>query len=824
MRLRSWIVVGALLFGCTPAGSNESTSSGESPRPPSGIIPIEEPTPSTTPIDGANPITIENLRPGDTGMDVTKHASPGELEGYAGATSVNHGESIGIHVSSDVSHTFTWALYRVGYYGGKGAKIYATGGPLDVTPQPMPVVDPQTGFLECSWPVTFTISTQASWPSGVFVIKLKRDDGKQSQVTFVVRADERTSAALVQIPTATYQAYNTWGGEGLYFSKIPLSNNQAKKVSYDRPYAEGSGSGQLFRYDAYFIRWAEAQGYDVAYATSVDVSTRPGILDGRQLFFSIGHDEYWTRSERDAVKNAIAHGTSVAFLSANDAYWQVRLEAGASGSARTVVCYKSAASSEDPMRGTNLLTAQWRDPLIDEPENALMGVMYTDYQIVDMPFVVAGSSHWVYDGTGLHDGDTLPLIVGYETDGVWNNGRTPSDLTVLGASPVLSRLGRFFMHNATVYPGPLANYVFAAGTIEWSWGLSKPGIADERVQRMTANLFAHAGFLPDTPGESFGADHKPESDFTGSATSVTTIAGSAGATGNTNGAGTNARFRHPTAATLDTAGNLYIADTGNNSIRRLANDANHTVTTIYSGGLDHPTGIAAGFDGSIYVADTGNNRVLRLARSNGSWQASVVGTNGRFNYPMGLAASGSDVYVADTFNHRVCRIDSQGTITTIAGNGAVGMVNGAGSSAMLRFPVALTAAGGALWIDDSGNRLIRRIQIDLTYSTSTVAGQHVDDLPTGGFQDGLASEALFMPQGGLAYVGGALYVADSGNGRIRRIANGKVTTFAGTGTIGGDDGSGATASLGVPTDIVARGGGSFYVVDHASSTIRLVTP
>jgi hypothetical protein len=198
----------------------------------------------------------------------------------------------------------------------------------------------------------------------------------------------------------------------------------------------------------------------------------------------------------------------VAFLGADALEWQIRLEGSAAGAARrTEVCYKNINS--DPLRGTPLETLHWRSAALGRPENELVGVMYDSYQNQSFPFVAANTSHWVYAGTGVKDGDALATIVGYEFDRVFDNGRTPPNLVVLARSPVVTFDGTTGVHNASIYTAPSGAWVFAAGTIKWSWGLAggigPRSLADKAVQRMTANLFERAGLPASSPGATFGA-------------------------------------------------------------------------------------------------------------------------------------------------------------------------------------------------------------------------------------------------------------------------------------------------------------------------------
>jgi hypothetical protein len=455
----------------------------------------------------ANPVVVENSHPGDA-WQITRGAQPGKLEGYAGQVSVQHGDSIEIHARADAPHTLTWDVFRMGYYRGAGGRRVASGGPVQVGPQATPAADPRTGRVECAWPTTFRVQTHPDWTSGVYLVRLMRDDGLQRHVIVVVRADERKGIAVVQASVTTWQAYNDWGGESLYRTSTGQQGGFAKEVSFDRPYSDQWGSGEFLYFEYFFMLWAESRGYDLTYVTNVDLDRDPSLLDGQKLFLSVGHDEYWSLVERSAVESAISRGVPVAFLGGNALGWQIRLEGSGTGAARrTEVCYKGMNS--DPQRGTPLESNSWRSAALGRPENELVGIMYDARQNQSFPFVVANSSHWVYAGTGVRDGDALAPIVGYEFDRVFDNGRTPPNLEVLARSPVIRRDGTHGVHNASIYTAPSGAWVFAAGTIQWSWGLAgglgAHSFADRTVQRMTANLFERAGLPASSPRSTFGA-------------------------------------------------------------------------------------------------------------------------------------------------------------------------------------------------------------------------------------------------------------------------------------------------------------------------------
>ncbi|HEX9053620.1 MAG TPA: N,N-dimethylformamidase beta subunit family domain-containing protein [Gemmatimonadales bacterium] len=482
-----WLIGALWALGCGGGGASGAPGGGAAQPPsanPSGPLPSDPLAP---------PVAAENALGGGTGWKVADCAGPGVLDAYASAASVNHGEALDVHVRSNVDTRVSWQAWRMGWYGGSGGRSLARGGPVAAGPQPMPTPDPVTGMVACHWPVTFTVQTGPDWTSGVYLLIVERSDGAQTSLPFVVRADERKGVGVFQASFTTYQAYNRWGGTSLYDGTPP-----AVEVSFDRPYVERCGSGQFFWYEYDFVRWAESRGFDLTYLTNLDLDRDPTLVQGQRLFLSVGHDEYWSHPARDAIVAALATGTSLAFFSANAIYWQIRLEPSQDGRpGRTQVCWKKRADTEDPLRGTPLETTKWALPPVNEPPHAILGVGYHSWNgPTPAAWIVKNAGAWPYEGTGVKDGDAIPGIVGYETDRVVYDAQTPPGLTILAESPVIGHDGTPDLQQAVVRDVPGGGFVFAAGTIEWSWGLSKPGVADPRVQRITENVLRRAGLAP----------------------------------------------------------------------------------------------------------------------------------------------------------------------------------------------------------------------------------------------------------------------------------------------------------------------------------------
>jgi hypothetical protein len=453
----------------------------------------------------ANPIVAENQRPGSGGWRLDGPVADDyskQIKGYASATSVAPGGTIGFHVTVSPAQSYTIDIFRIGWYGGVGGRLMRRIGPLAGTEQPDCPRDEATGLIACAWTVGSTLTVPTDWTTGVYVGVLTNADGWQSYLIFAVRDDGRVGALLFQQSVNTYQAYNNFPDDGStgkslygynsYGGIIVGGETRAAKVSFDRPYTDGAGAGQFFHWELHLIRWLERSGYDVTYSTDVDTHASGARLLTSRAFLSVGHDEYWSKAMRDAVESARDAGVSLGFFGANAAYWQVRFEASASGVPnRVMVCYKDAGA--DPVSGPQA-TIRFRDPALNRAEQALIGIQYTSYVQwgLNVPYVVVNSGHPIYTGTGFQDGDSVPGLVGYEMDRFMSEyprppGATP---TILSQSPFIDINGNFDTSNAAIYQAPSGAWVFAAGTICWAWALDDldEAVSDPRILRLTANV------------------------------------------------------------------------------------------------------------------------------------------------------------------------------------------------------------------------------------------------------------------------------------------------------------------------------------------------
>jgi hypothetical protein len=432
-----------------------------------------------------NAVQIENGRQGSADWEISSPALGGEIEGNASATSVDAGDPIDLFVNTR-DLRFTVEVFRMGWYGGAGARRVA--GPFDrqgVRQDILPA-DPSTGLLECRWRDPVHLDTRSGsepWTSGVYLARLTaHPSSKQSFIVFVVRDDARDAPIAFQSSVTTFAAYNNWGGRSLY--AFNSGNAPARKVSFDRPYAANpygvqlDGAGDfLRRWEYNAVRFLEREGFELTYLTDVDTNEREDLLRRRRVFLSVGHDEYWSWPARQHVEAARDAGVHLAFLGADTCYWQIRFEPGARGDAdRTIVAYKEAAGDQDPLaidrqpQNNRLVTGRWRDRPVSRPEERLVGVMYAA-DPVDADIVIADASHWVFAGAGLRNGDALPGLLGYEVDAIYGGG--PPGLERLAHSPFVDRgaADRIRYADMTIYTAPSGALVFATGSMQWNWGL-----------------------------------------------------------------------------------------------------------------------------------------------------------------------------------------------------------------------------------------------------------------------------------------------------------------------------------------------------------------
>lgn len=528
----------AALVACFPP-------SGPPPSPPDRPWPPNQSFPGPACLDDAgttNRVACENTAAGNPSSewDISGSGDP-TIQGFATSVSVNRGETVHFKINTNAS-LYHLEIYRMGFYGGAGARKVAIQRPSSLLQQqPACAFDTSVKLLDCgNWAESATWAVPANAASGVYFAKLVRDSGPigASHVFFVVRDDASTSPIVYQTSDTTWQAYNNYGGVSLY-------QGDAVKVSYNRPFVTRDvfgGESWIFSAEYPMVRWLERNGYDLSYVTGVDSDQNGALLTHHRVFMSSGHDEYWSGSQRANVEAALASGVNLAFFSGNGMYWKTRWE----NNHRTLVCYKETVAKVDP---SPQWTGLWRDPRFSppadggRPENAVRGTLYaqrTDLAI-NVPAEDGRMRFWRNTTIAQQSpGQTATLpnnTLGYEWDedidtgggGAFQSayGLSPTGakfrpaglvelstttsagvgpLQTSGSDPELQAPGSNtraqavtpVTHHMTLYRASSGALVFSSGTIQWSWGLdgNHDGTAtatDTRMRQATVNLLADMG-------------------------------------------------------------------------------------------------------------------------------------------------------------------------------------------------------------------------------------------------------------------------------------------------------------------------------------------
>jgi sugar lactone lactonase YvrE len=391
--------------------------------------------------------------------------------------------------------------------------------------------------------------------------------------------------------------------------------------------------------------------------------------------------------------------------------------------------------------------------------------------------------------------------------------------------------------------------VDTSGIIHTVAGVCQAGYAGDGGPATSAQLNGPSGVAVDSAGNVYISDYSNQRIRKVSiAGTITTIAG--GATGD-GGSAALAGLYSASGVARDAAGNIYIADTNYHRVRKMAVDGNITTyagngTSGFSGDggvatnaqLRTPYGVALDSAGNLYIADTGNARIRKVDTSGNI--ATVAGNGGccysgdsgpatsaNLNWAMGAAVDSSgNLYIADTNNSRIRKVTPAGTITTLAGTGTSGYSGdgGAAASAQLAYPngVAVDSSGN-VYIADGGNNRIRKV--DTSGNIATIAGNGTCCYSGDG---GAATSAqLNYPDSVAVDSAGDVYIADTNNLRVRKVnAAGTIMTIAGRGG-SGDSGDGAAATNATfrsPRGLALDASGNVYVADQSNNAIRLLSP
>lgn len=769
-----------------------------------------------------SPIAAENQRPGSDGWQLTLPSTG--LEAYLDAYGVLPGATVHVHAGAAGATSATWQLWRLGYYGGARGRLVASGGPVDIPTATDPKIDPSTGMITAGWPAACAITVPADAPTGYYLVKLSTAQA-QTYAPLVVRETTPGAPIVVDVAIDTYQAYNDWGGTSLYDNgRTDWSQQHAYAVSFDRPFLQGNGAGQLFWSDRDFITFVEAQGYDIAYVTDEDLDRDVQLLAHRRLAVVQGHSEYWTGAQRSHVEAALAAGTNLAFFGANDVYWQVRW----SDDRRSLIGYKEFCS-RDPLMASapEQASCRYRDLQMPRPENALLGVMFGEWQLTAAPFRISDASGWLWSGSSAATGAIIPGLFGFESDRRYGNGAEPAGVTEIGAALVENHSAGESVAQSTMYTAPSGALVFAAASTDWSRLLAADGMWDARVQHATANLFAK---LAGAGGGAVGAAALTPFSLGPGPVAPTYRGGVTVSTVTT-------ALTQPVALAMAPSGDAIVADgnrivrvtpSGSVSVVAGGSNAGFADGPAASAAFAGPHGVAVRADGGVYVSDSSNHKirlvlggVVSTVAGVGEGFADGSSSVAKFDTPMGIAMHPSGVLiVADAWNHRIRAVDGSGNVTTWAGDGTVNVVDGPGLRASFNFPFAVAVRGdGSIVVVDCETGLLRLVGNDSAHSVSAFSGE----LGLPGWRDGAAGTSSVME---ILAVGvrasGETVLVDGATWRIRGLRGNVIDTIAGGATAELADGDGARAGFQMPHAAVAAPDGSILVADSGNHALRRI--
>jgi hypothetical protein len=446
----SFIVISAFIL--VAVGSVVSDKVATSPVSPNA------PTTTTTTLpplapgpDGIKSAAVieENLKPGSTGWRITPGTDPSAIQGYATSTNAQIGQSVNIYVTTTLP-SFHIEAYRMGYYQGKGARLIWTSPTESGVDQPACPLDTSINMVACwNWKMSATMQVTSAFVPGDYLLKLVAGPHAQSYILLTVWDPQSTATYVVVNRSMVEQGWNTYGGYSFYAGQgncilddntYPVCN-RARVVSFDRPYESGNGSSDFLTNEYPLVELMEKEGLDVTYVTDITLATYPDLLASHKVLISLDHDEAWTYSERLALQHAQANGLNVIFFGAAAMVRHVRLEPSILGLNRQVVDYRN--SYEDPLnaKGTDPMDVTgntWEVPPASWSPISQIGVQYSGFlaPLVFVPMVVSDASSWVYDNTGLVNGSSIPDVVASDFDHVIDSSGEPSNLDVLGHSPI----------------------------------------------------------------------------------------------------------------------------------------------------------------------------------------------------------------------------------------------------------------------------------------------------------------------------------------------------------------------------------------------------
>ncbi|TDO62742.1 hypothetical protein EV651_106364 [Kribbella sp. VKM Ac-2571] len=430
------------------------------------------------------PTTVaENAKPG-TGQWVIPSTMDGPLAAYLTEVSATCGDSVDLKVTS--GNPVSVVAYRMGYYQGLGAREVWRKDAVPTVVQPAPTTGgtanghPLRMTSAANWSKTLTIPVTEDWVPGTYLLKIS-DGAHASYAPLTVRDDTgRKHDLLIQQANATWEAYNSWGGVSFY-SGVDVGSG---RLTFDRPYAEGQGSGQFLPLEQGLVFWAESKGLDVTYWTNNDLDEFGGQLPARAgTIYLPGHDEYYSLGMRAALSQAITRGVNVANLGANAAF-------------RRITFTDSSRRAWDIDRYTaGYDSTTWRylgDGYASQP---LLGA---EYVCADLGHTLTTASSWMF--SGITAGTAVPGFLAGEIDYVWPGLYQHPGISIVASGTGSCRTnGLATPVHATAFTAPSGARVFNGSSFAYgcflvrrcpaNWNVPTPAVASQQaVAIMLANV------------------------------------------------------------------------------------------------------------------------------------------------------------------------------------------------------------------------------------------------------------------------------------------------------------------------------------------------
>ena len=458
-------------------------------------------------------VIAENRRTGTSSWQITNQGN-GLIEGFASLNYAKIGDSVTLYVSTD-QPGFNVIAYRMGWYQGLGGRRVWESASIPGHLQPACPVDTSTNMVNCeNWSPSLTFPVTSAFVPGDYLLKLVASDNRQSYVLLTVWDPDSTAAYLVMNRSLVEQGWNTYGGYSFYqgqgaciidsYTYPPC--NRARVDSFDRPY-DPTGSSDFLTNEYPLVQFMEEEGLDVTYCTDICISEHPTILLRHKALIAPDHDETWTNSERVAALDAMHLGVNMVFLGAATLVRHARLQSSSIGPDREEVDYRNP--DEDPLNGRGspweVTGNTWASPPTNWDSSSFVGEIYSGFLEPgepNAPIVVYDASSWIFKGTGLKKGESIPSAINSDFDHIDPQYPMPSDLQVLAHSPIplsesytnQGNWGGFTYSDMTYYTDPTSKAgVFDSGDNVWVAALrpcprSSPACPSGTLRKMTANI------------------------------------------------------------------------------------------------------------------------------------------------------------------------------------------------------------------------------------------------------------------------------------------------------------------------------------------------